>query len=354
MRRCADAACSSAHRRANSLLLRERSPAHRRANSVHASSFPLPFPFPFLFHSHTRVLGEFVVAATKTFASDGHAGSCPTPAPAPGGSNHSTTHAPSAHHASLASDGGGGGGAHGDVEEACFGDGPNYFGAFVAILTVIALKMLYFELSDSIRPSSAQTQQANGPRHALQRGFFQAVLWNFGHAPLFVAMLCIAAVLEGYVSGECMTDPNIVLLSSATSIVVLTLTCMGLAHSSGEPRTRAHRGMIRKQLRTIARVAFALAALATSVLTLWVTHDAAENSWKTHIVAVANTLVLGAAVVFDSVGRCPVAVPEEARAAYAAEQRAKAAATKERSPSIVAPVGGFEALNAPLIQHEAE
>ena len=299
------------------------------------------------------VLGEFVVAATKTLASGSHASSCPTPAPAPGGNNHSTTHAPSAHHASLASDGGGGGGAHGDVED-CFGDGPNYFGAFVAILSVIALKMLYFELSDSIRPSSAVTQQANGPRHALQRGVVQAMYWNFAHAPLFIAMLCIAATLEGYVAGECMTNPNIATLSSATAIVILTLTLMGLAHSSGDPPTRTHRGLIRKQLRTIARVAFALAALSTSSFTFWVTHDAAENSWKTHIVALANTLVLGAAVVFDSVARCPVAVSEEARVAYATEQRAKAAAMKERSPSIVAPTDGFEALNAPLIQHMAE
>ena len=307
------------------------------------------------------VLGEFVYAATKALAGSTHAGTRPTP-----GGNFSTSHA-------LTSNGGDGD-PTGEVEEACFGEQPNYFGAFVAILSVIALKMLYFDLSDAIRPSDAQTQHVNGPRHALQRGFVPGLYWQFAHAPLFIAMLCIASVLEEYVAGECMTNPNIVLMSSATAVVILTLSIMGLLHSGGEPRMRAHRGLIRKQTRTIARFLFALAALSPAILIAWVTSDAAANSWKSHTVALANTLLLSVVVSFDFIGRSSVAVSDEARAAYAAEQvansserkqgRCDSAAnslpclrsqTKRAASFALTPSGGFEeALDAPLIQRAVE
>ena len=268
------------------------------------------------------VLGEFFVAATKTLVA----------------SEHGAEHPPAGNATGSAS-----GGA---ATLVCFGGDPNIFGAAVTVVAILALKMLYFELSDAIRPSSSETKKVDGPRHALQRGIVQAFVWMLLHAPLFIAMVAMTTVFESYVEGSCIADELVVLLSSATGVVILALTTMGLMHSSGDPRARARRGCLTKQIRTTARVLFAGAAFATSFLVAWDTTSDAAATARAHLAAGANTLILASVVVVESIGRCPVEVSPAERAAYAAcaaEKAEKARAARE-SPHLRAPAESFSVI----------
>ena len=255
------------------------------------------------------VLGEFVVAATK-IAMTNHHSSSPAIPESGGGSNHTVvTHAPTpAHvgsHRRLSS-----GGSGGEDEEACYGvppsDGLDRWRAIIAILAVVAMKVLYFELSDGIRPSSSKCLHPDGPRHALQRTFWQALSWTLLHAPLFIAMICIASVFEIYIEGDCLEDNFVVLFSISTFVVIMALTIMGLTHTSGDPRIRTHRGCLRKQYRTLLRFLLAIIALATSTFALF-----EKGAMRSHATIFANTVALLAVAAAEGAGRYPVTVSDK-------------------------------------------
>tara|TARA_B110000208_G_scaffold18247_1_gene22095 strand:- start:310 stop:831 length:522 start_codon:yes stop_codon:yes gene_type:complete len=140
----------------------------------------------------------------------------------------------------------------------------------------------------------------------MQRSWTFGMSWNFLQAPLFISMLTMAAMFETYVEGLCLSDTFVVILSLSTFTVIITLTLIGLTHTSGDPRIRSQRGCIRKQIRTTVRIVLAVLALALSLFTFWdVSSDLEGNKARTQLVAIGNTALLFAVAVFDSVGRCP-------------------------------------------------
>ena len=140
----------------------------------------------------------------------------------------------------------------------------------------------------------------------MQRSWTFGMSWNFLQAPLFISMLSMAAMFETYVEGLCLSDTFVVILSLSTFTVIITLTLIGLTHTSGDPRIRSQRGCIRKQIRTTVRIVLAVLALALSLFTFWdVSSDLEGNKARTQLVAIGNTALLFAVAVFDSVGRCP-------------------------------------------------
>jgi len=140
----------------------------------------------------------------------------------------------------------------------------------------------------------------------MQRSWTFGMSWNFLQAPLFISMLTMAAMFQTYVEGLCLSDTFVVILSLSTFTVIITLTLIGLTHTSGDPRIRSQRGCIRKQIRTTVRIVLAVLALALSLFTFWdVSSDLEGNKARTQLVAIGNTALLFAVAVFDSAGRCP-------------------------------------------------
>ena len=111
------------------------------------------------------VLGEFIVAATKALANSASPHST-EPASGGGGGNHSAaTPAPTPEHhfggttsvtSLIFGSSENGPAAGGGKDTVCFK--AFYFNSFVVVVVVCALKVLYFELSDSVRPSSSKCQ----------------------------------------------------------------------------------------------------------------------------------------------------------------------------------------------------
>jgi hypothetical protein len=140
----------------------------------------------------------------------------------------------------------------------------------------------------------------------MQRSWTFGMSWTFLQAPLFISMLTMAAMFQTYVEGLCLSDTFVVILSLSTFTVIITLTLIGLTHTSGDPRIRSQRGCIRKQIRTTVRIVLAVLALALSLFTFWdVSSDLEGNKARTQLVAIGNTALLFAVAVFDSAGRCP-------------------------------------------------
>ena len=271
------------------------------------------------------VLGEFVVASTKIIVLHEESST-----PPPHGSANLTTTTTRILFSPLASDHP----AAGAADEKCI-ETANYFGAFLAVLCIVSIKLLYFELSDApeVHPTGADKASlmlgklAPLGRHALQRSFGHALGWTWLHSPLFIAMLCVASVFERYIEGKCIDDAALVLLSLAVAVLLVLFTVLASLHAVGDPRAASSptRPCIPRPFRLAIRLALAAIAAACSAFAFWEegSDTLFANLARSHVAAAANTAVLVAAAALEAIGRYPLAVSDEARAQYGAECRAR-------------------------------